>query len=226
MKRSMKTMKKQQGFTLIEIAIVLVIIGLLVGGVLQGQELIENSRVKQAVKDINGTAAAMFAYQDRYGSVAGDDGPTAAIQARGSSWNSANIGGDADGRLEVSTNQAFTGAGEGGPLWRQLKAAGFIGGDPTDTGIAALPTNSWGGLVGITASAMGGNLTGNKVCLSQVPGSAAIAIDGELDDGSGATGRLRATQGTSGTNTNPSNAVMGGGGVYSEDNVYTLCYRM
>ena len=85
--KAMRTMK-QQGFTLIEIAIVLVIIGLLVGGVLQGQELIENSRVKQAVKDMNGTAAAVFAYQDRYGATPGDDGPTATVQARGSSWNS------------------------------------------------------------------------------------------------------------------------------------------
>ena len=48
----------QRGFTLIEIAIVLVIIGLLLGGVLQGQQLIENSRVKSAVNDFNGLAAA------------------------------------------------------------------------------------------------------------------------------------------------------------------------
>jgi MSHA biogenesis protein MshL len=65
--------------------------------------------------------------------------------------------------------------------------------------------------------------TGNKVCLSQVPGSAAIAIDTELDDSLGATGRLRATLGAGGTNTAPSNAVLAA--VYSEDNVYTLCYR-
>jgi len=222
----MKNIQNQKGFTLIEIAIVLVIIGLLVGGVLQGQELIENSRVKQATKDMNGTAAAVFAYQDRYGRVPGDDGPTATIQGRGSSWSSANIGGNANGRLQINNNQTFNGAGESGTFWRQLKAAGFIAGDPADTGVAALPTNSWGGLVGVTTANMGGNLGGNKVCLSQVPGSASIAIDGELDDGSGATGRVRATQGTSGVNTNPSNAVLGGGGVYSEDNVYTVCYRM
>lgn len=229
MKSSIKTvqaMRSQQGFTLIEIAIVLVIIGLLVGGVLQGQELIENSRVKQAVKDMNGTAAAVFAYQDRYGRTPGDDGPTATVQGRGSSWSSANIGGDADGRLEINRNQTFNGSGEAGPFWRQLKAAGFIAGDPADTGVAALPTNSWGGLVGVTSQTAMGGLGGNKVCLSQVPGSAAIAIDGELDDGSGATGRLRATQGTSGQNTVPANGALGGGGVYSEDNVYTLCYRM
>jgi prepilin-type N-terminal cleavage/methylation domain-containing protein len=228
MQHRFKTMpsNRQQGFTLIEIAIVLVIIGLLVGGVLQGQELIENSRVKQATKDMNGTAAAMFAYQDRYGSVPGDDGPTATIQGRGSSWNSANIGGDADGRLEANRNNTFNPNNESQTFWRQLKAAGFIAGDPTDTGVSSLPTNAWGGLVGVTSQTVNGGLGGNKVCLSQVPGSAAIAIDNEMDDGSGATGRVRATQGTSGQNTAPSNNALGGGGVYSEDNEYTLCYRM
>jgi prepilin-type N-terminal cleavage/methylation domain-containing protein len=46
--------KAQSGFTLVEIAIVLVIIGLLLGGVLKGQELIENGRVKNAANDMNG----------------------------------------------------------------------------------------------------------------------------------------------------------------------------
>lgn len=223
--KAMRTMK-QQGFTLIEIAIVLVIIGLLVGGVLQGQELIENSRVKQAVKDMNGTAAAVFAYQDRYGATPGDDGPTATIQGRGASWNSANIGGDADGRLEITRAQTFNGTGEGGPFFRQLRAAGFIPGDPSDTGVAAIPRNAWGGLLGVTTQVANNGLGGTKVCMSQIPGSAAIAIDGEMDDGNGATGRLRATQGTAGTNTVPGNGALGGGGVYSEDNEYTLCYRM
>ena len=61
------------------------------------------------------------------------------------------------------------------------------------------------------------------MCMSQVPGSSAISIDNELDDGLGISGRLRATLGASGVNTNPSNAA---GPVYSEDNVYTICYRI
>lgn len=222
--KNLKSMKQQQGFTLIEIAIVLVIIGLLVGGVLQGQELIENSRVKQAVKDMNGSAAAMFAYQDRYSRLPGDDGNAAALAARGASWTGITAG-DADGNLEIATNATFTGATESGAFWQHLKAAGFISGNPTDTGVLALPTNPWGGLVGVTSAVMGGGLVGNKVCLSQVPGTASIAIDTELDDGQGATGRLRATLGaTGGTNTAPNNTALAA--AYSEDNVYTICYRM
>ena len=223
MKSSVRNMKNQKGFTLIEIAIVLVIIGLLVGGILQGQELIENSRVKQAVKDINGTAASMFAYQDRYGRIPGDDGPTATLTARGASWNGVT-GPNPNGVLAVNTNAVFTGAGESGQFWQHMKAAGFISGNPADTGLLALPTNPWGGLMGILSATMGGGLTGNKVCISQVPGASAVAIDGEMDDGLGASGRLRATLGTSGQNTAPSAAALAA--PYSEDNVYTLCYRI
>ena len=67
--------RAQSGFTLVEIAIVLVIIGLLLGGVLKGQELIENGRVKSAAADMNGITAAYNSYLDRYRKLPGDDGP-------------------------------------------------------------------------------------------------------------------------------------------------------
>jgi prepilin-type N-terminal cleavage/methylation domain-containing protein len=65
-------LENQKGFTLVEIAIVLVIIGLLLGGVLKGQELIENSKVKSVTADFDNIAAAYWAYRDRKGSYPGD----------------------------------------------------------------------------------------------------------------------------------------------------------
>src|ERR1700688_3167741 len=70
----MSTQKKhQRGFTLIEIAIVLVIIGLLIGGVLKGQELIYNQKVKSTYDMYRQYTAAMYGYQDRYKALPGDD---------------------------------------------------------------------------------------------------------------------------------------------------------
>src|SRR3954467_11620070 len=61
-----------QGFTLIEIAIVLVIIGLLLGGVLKGQELITGARVRNLIGQQDGIKAAYFGFLDRYRALPGD----------------------------------------------------------------------------------------------------------------------------------------------------------
>ncbi len=73
---------KQSGFTLVEIAIVLVIIGLLLGGVLKGQELINSAKVKNMINDYRATSTFVFAYQDRFRALPGDDteqSPTSAL---------------------------------------------------------------------------------------------------------------------------------------------------
>ena len=63
----------QSGFTLIEIAIVMVIIGLLLGGVLKGQEMITNAQIKRAINDFDGISAGVYGYLDRYTAMPGDD---------------------------------------------------------------------------------------------------------------------------------------------------------
>ena len=65
--------RHQSGFTLIEIAIVLVIIGLLLGGVLKGQELINSARVKNLALDFKNVPVLIYGYQDKFKSLPGDD---------------------------------------------------------------------------------------------------------------------------------------------------------
>ena len=60
-----KNLQTQKGFTLVEIAIVLVIIGLLLGGVLKGQELIENAKIKSLTSQFDNVTAAYYAFNDR-----------------------------------------------------------------------------------------------------------------------------------------------------------------
>jgi prepilin-type N-terminal cleavage/methylation domain-containing protein len=215
--------RAQRGFTLIEIAIVLVIIGLLLGGVLQGQQLIENSRVKSAVNDFNGIAAATFSYQDRYGRLPGDDPD--AIDDRGESWPDATALMTAgDGILDADAADAFTAGGEVEAFFSNLRSAGFIPGDPADTGAASLPQNPFGGLTSVVSQVTHTTLNGTKVCMGNVGGSAAIALDTQLDDGNIESGRFRATE--DGGVPNEAPALTFDATAYSEDLSYTVCYRI
>lgn len=224
--RQNRNPRGEAGFTLIEIAIVLVIIGLLLGGVLQGQQLIENSRVRSATNDINGIAAGAFSYQERYGRLPGDDPGTSGtdgntLEGRGDSWTGVTAG-NGNGVLDGSATSMFdeASAGEMYYFFQHLRAAGFINGDPAND---SFPQNPFGGLTSVTNETVNGNLAGLKVCMSNVSGSAAIALDTQLDDGDGSSGRFRATLATN-PNDPPSTDAMSGS--YNEDQIYTVCYRI
>lgn len=213
----------QKGFTLIEIAIVLVIIGLLLGGVLKGQELIDNARIKNAINSMNGVSAAYNGYIDRFRHLPGDDGPIATLTGRGGPWATVTLAGNSNGLIDVTAANVFTAAGEGGAFWQHLRASGFITGNPAATGVAALPVNPFNGLTdvgtGVTPTA---GVAVTSVCISQVPGKAANAIDTQIDDGLPGTGTVLATLGVAGANTAPGAAAA----AYVEGNVYTVCHTL
>lgn len=219
--------RKQAGFTLVEIAIVLVIIGLLLGGVLKGQEMIENARIKSVVADMNGVAAAFNGYVDRYKALPGDE-LAAAMTARG--WTGA-LGGNANGALGVTPAQAFTNGGEQGAMWRALRAAGLASGDPAATAVQAnLPRAGTGGFVGVANGVYG--MPGPAVCVSNLSTKQAAGVDTAIDGPLPATnignGQGNARGATGGANLAP---IVGAPGdqVYDEAVIattWTMCRKM
>ena len=128
--------QKQQGFTLVEIAIVLVIIGLLLGGILKGQELINSARVRNMADMSSGIQAAYFGFIDRFRRVPGDWNAADATTAIGVTVTG---GGDDNGRID---NPAGTPWPEPNALWEQMALAGFIQGAYTGTGVQPTTTSN------------------------------------------------------------------------------------
>jgi len=186
----------EAGFTLVEIAIVLVIIGLLLGGILKGQEMITQAKIKNAINDFNGVTVAVTSYQDRYRAIPGDD-PNATTR-----WTvQAPASGNTDGKIagkynNVIASGAPTGAQESNLFWQHLRIAGFVPGLTTGTGSGSAPPSASGGIIGVewgdTVAGTGLGFTSLIVCSSNLPDKVAIAVDTQADDANSGTGQIRA----------------------------------
>lgn len=187
-------MRQQAGFTLVEIAIVLVIIGLLLGGVLKGQEIITNAKIKNLESDFNGISAAIYSYQDRYRAIPGDDKNT---ETR---WGSTVTKGDGNSKIASgSTIHKFdsTTTGEESRLfWLHLRNAGLVTGAKTSQD---QPLNAFGGITGVsndslTNSAKGTTIPGLFVGFTQIPGNIAVILETQSDDQAADLGSIRSDQ--------------------------------
>jgi prepilin-type N-terminal cleavage/methylation domain-containing protein len=220
----------QKGFTLVEIAIVLVIIGLLLGGILKGQEMITQAKIKNVIADITGVSAAMYGYQDRYRALPGDDrGATAR-------WTSAPalpapVANNGNGVIEGTYNSA-TATDESRLFWDHLRRAGFISGAGNEQ-----PFNAVSGRTGVqTGDGAGGangvlGIVGNTqhfnnliLCTANLPDKIAVSIDAQMDDGNGQAGSVRALAGGG----NPALPANTAASPYIEDGVttYVVCRQM
>lgn len=219
--------RAQGGFTLVEIAIVLVIIGLLLGGILKGQEMITQAKIKNVVNDFNGITAAVNSYQDRYRALPGDD-----LNASGR-WTGA-VSGNGDGVFGVGATTTYTKynnvltaapvAGEESNLfWWHLRLAGFVAGATSGTAAGQQPANAANGIMGVQTTGLG--FTSNLVCASNLPDKIAIAVDTQMDDGTPNGGQVR---GQLQSAPSPDVAATSGVSAFAETgtNQYLLCKNL
>ncbi|VAW79274.1 hypothetical protein MNBD_GAMMA12-453 [hydrothermal vent metagenome] len=173
---------KNSGFTLVEISIVLVIIGLLIGGVLKGQEMINNAKINRIASDFESVAAAIFSYQDRYRTLPGDDNRA---NAR---WGTGVVNGNSNGTVTGGWSST-TNTDESRIFWQHLRNSNMVPGAGTGADSYAQPKNSYGGIIGVQVNAYG--MSGIVVCMSNITGPNAEIIDNKLDDGIPSTGSVR-----------------------------------
>ena len=207
--------RAQTGFTLVEIAIVLVIIGLLLGGILKGQEMITQAKIKNVVSDFSGISAAYYGYQDRYRAIPGDDLNAA------TRWTGATAG-NGDGQVAGAYNSQ-TATDESRLWWDHLRRAGFVAGNGTQQ-----PFNAVTGMIGVqTGNGAGSTVLGGFgsliICSAGLPDKIAIAVDTQMDDGLIATGTVRGQMHTAGPNPNINTAADASNYAETGTNVYTLC---
>lgn len=227
--------KSERGFTLVELAIVMIIIGLLIGGVLKGQELIGNAQLSATIAQVKAIDAATTTFRDKYDAFPGDMA-NANNRLPPSCAGAACASGNGNGSLQGGNPLAFSAAGsERARFFPHLAAADLL------SGIAQNGTAAWGDIYPATklaggfvpASWIGGALAQNPSAppglylgLVQNPGAAAadntltpneaLRIDAKLDDGSPVSGSVFAS-------TAGQCATGGAGGAYSESTQTQAC---
>ena len=182
--------KQQSGFTLVEIAIVLVIIGLLLGGVLKGQELINSAKVKNLSNDFRSIPTFVYAYQDKFRALPGDD-----RDASGHIGVAAATNGDGDGRIQGNWNDvpaAGVCPSEACRFWLHVRTANLATGTTNLASAEYTPRNAEGGFLGITGVAPVVGWAGNYfVCSTGIQGRFVRQLDLAMDDGATDTGNVR-----------------------------------
>jgi len=184
MKGTGRTVTGRNGFTVIELAVVLVIIGLIVGMVVKGQVLITSGQMKQLFSQKKDITEAFYAYYERFVYYPGDD-PNAAARFSGATNGNGN-GLVGVGAGATAPNFACAGTGtEQCDLWFELRQANFLGG----TGFGN-PRHAFNGNIALTNNTVSAT-AGHWLAFQNVPFDGCQDLDRQYDDGAYNTGSIR-----------------------------------
>ncbi|MBX9620744.1 MAG: prepilin-type N-terminal cleavage/methylation domain-containing protein [Alphaproteobacteria bacterium] len=214
----------EAGFSLIELAVVLIIMGLLIGGILKGRDLIESARLKRVISQLNELRMATSTFLDKYNSLPGDF-HNASTQIKANLPN-----GNGNGLVEGA---GLAPGSEALAFWAHLAGAGLIGNPGLEHEInvgefgKGAPESSLGG--GFTVENNPQGLSGLWFILGQkhndhgtgglLTPSQALSIDKRMDNGHPTSGKVRAMDGTDKA---PHSCVLEGG-VYNLENHDAAC---
>lgn len=219
--------RNQSGFTLIEIAIVLVIIGLLLGGVLKGQELINSAKVKNFGMDFKNIPVYIYGYQDKFRALPGDD---VAASTHVASTGITIDNGDGNGIITGNWD-SVTATDETVNFWQHIRLAQLATGSTT-VAVATrtdpyFPLNAVGGRIGIESGSAKppiANLRGSYyICSEGILGKFVTQLDTQMDNGAPDTGAMMAYKysppaSPRGTNDGPAAAA-----TITDTDTYTVC---
>jgi len=181
--------RRQLGFTLIEIAIVVAIIGMILAGVLKGQSLIQNSRVRAVIQEQAEIHAAFLAFGDRYRALPGDF----ASASTNITCVPACANGNSNGRIEASFHEDTL-------VWSHLSAGGFITGSFSYDGTSAISdSNTMKNPYGVYLNVSYDNIFGNGMASvrhnlkigNMIPSEILLEVDRKIDDGNPLAGSFQ-----------------------------------
>ena len=200
--------QSQTGFTLVEISIVMIIIGLLIGGTFGGMKLIENMRVNRTVQDLKSIESAALTFKDTYGRLPGDlvnpaaRLPNCTVAPCATAGNGNRIIGPANHHGTTITN-----SDENYTFWHHMQAADLLSlgisntldmtygvGTPSagaDYGIRVGDVNATAATACVSWNRTVAYLTNSAADVQSDVDCAFIRqIDGKVDDGMPNTGKL------------------------------------
>ncbi|RKZ53839.1 MAG: prepilin-type cleavage/methylation domain-containing protein [Candidatus Parabeggiatoa sp. nov. 3] len=187
-------MKKRQGFTLVEMSIVIVIVGLLLGMVLKGKEMITNAKIQNIENSFNSLAQAVSIYQERYHALPGDD--QWADLKFGDNEDISITNGNGDGVIEGHFDSESKND-EARLVWSHLRYANLVLRVNADNQ-QEQPANPYFGIIGISSNSLDNGAQGKNmplfVGLTQIPGHIAIILESHSDDLIANKGRIRSNQ--------------------------------